>query len=724
MSVRAQTTKMEFAPGFVADDTPLAAEGGYVDGNLIRFRRGRAEVWGGWEKLTESRFEGVARGGAAWANLDGEARLAFGTSTKLYGYWNKTGTAALYDITPPVDIKRLVANPFTPVSVGSAAATVSQPAHGYSDGDQVFFSGTLTSINGYRTISNVTTDTYRITADSVFASTTPTGSVGDANPVVEYRAQPGNADAPGLRTWSVDNFGESLVALPNGGGLFIGNLGNAVAEALSNGSFTGGLTDWAVSNGTSWTGASNQARITTTSGGGAVSKTGNLSQNISDEVVAGRVYRLFFDYGVYQETGSAFTSASIGVSVNDANDSLIEIVSDINMSAATAAMISYSVTFVMPADPKDIVFSGAVSTPSAAAASLRLDNVSLQEVPVAYVEQAPETAQSMFVDPNRIVVLCGTVEADGDYNPMLVRWSDQENVRAWVPDTDNLAGEYPLAKGGRIVAGMATRQQNLIFTDSSLYSMIFTGSADDVFSFNLLGTGCGLIASHAVAEYNGIAFWMANDKNFYIFQGGVPQTIDCPDRDYVFDALNTDHREKICCGVNSAFNEVVWFYPRGEETECSHYVAFNWVEKHWAFGELGRTTWLPSGVFDKPIGFSPDRYIFSHESGTQADGARIPWSLTTSYFDIEDGGNILSILRYIPDFERQIGNIKISFNYRYRPNGEEINFGPYVVTPATLDVPLRHSGRQAQIKWEGADNSEFVRFGIQALDVIKTGARR
>jgi hypothetical protein len=723
MSGRAQTTKMEFAPGFVADDTPLAAEGGYVDGNLIRFRRGRAEVWGGWEKLTASQYEGIARGGATWANLDGDPRLAFGTSTKLYGYWNKTGTAALYDITPPVEIKRLVANPFTPVSVGSAVATVSHPAHGYSNGDQVFFSNTITSINGYRTISSVTTDTYRITADSVFASTTPTGSVGDANPVVEYRVQPGNVDAPGLRTWSVDNFGESLVALPNGGGLFIGNLGGAVSEVVSNGSFTVSLTGWAVSNGTSWVANTSQARIITTAGGGTVTRSGNLSQNVAAKVVAGRVYRLFFDYGVYLSSGSD-VSASIGVSINDVDDSLIEIVPAITVSAATSAMLSYSVTFVMPADAKDIVFSGSVTTPDSSAASLRLDNVSLLEIPVAHVDQAPEQANAMFVDPNRIVVLCGTVEADGDYNPMLVRWSDQENVRSWIPDTDNLAGEYPLAKGGRIVAGLATRQQNLIFTDSSLYSMIFTGSAGDVFSFDLMGTGCGLIAPHAAAEYNGIAFWMANDRNFYIFQGGVPQTIDCPDRDYVFDALNMDQQQKICCGINSAFNEVVWFYPRGEETECSHYVAFNWVEKHWVFGELARTTWLPSGVFDKPIGFSDDRYIFTHESGTKADGSRIPWSLSTSYFDIEDGGNILSILRYIPDFERQIGNIKISFNYRYRPNGEEINFGPYTITPATLDVPVRHSGRQAQIKWEGADNSEFARFGIQALDVIKTGARR
>lgn len=712
------TRKVEFKPGVIADSSELASEGGYVSANNVRWRRGYAQTIGGWEKLTPSTFTGIVRGGKAWADLDGNALLAFGTQSKFYGY---VGTSLL-DITPKLVQARLGPNPLASVA-GSKTITVTFPGHGFTVGNTFQILRAATSGFEQFTVSAVLSPSKFQYQHHVAATLTEDfGSRDGVNPYIVANLPAGPVDAaPGVapRVWSVDNYGEMIVALPSAGKLYAGFVESSYPELIIKGDFTGVTDEWAVSNSTSWKFDANSARISLSELGSA---SGNLSQNIRGRVLGGRHYVLAFDFDAATTVGS--DSLELKAAIN-AGDPAAEVV----ILDTITGKVSYPriiVPFVCPANPVDLVIYGKFTRGGASGETryMEVDNVSITEVPISPIDQAPGYSNAMFVDPNRIVVLLGTIEADGDYNPMLVRWSAQENMREWIPDADNLAGEYPLAKGGRIVGGLPTRQQSLIWTDESLYSMQFTGSAADPFSFRLMGSSGGLIARHAAAEQNGIAFWMSNDGNFYIFQGAIPQTIDCPLRDYVFDNLNKAQQAKIYAGINPAFNEVWWFYPRGANTECSHYVSYNWVEQQWSHGEMARTTWLPNGIFANPIAFGTNGYIYKQEFGNKADGATMSWSLETGYTDIEDGDRLLAVREYRCDHAYQAGDIKISFLFKNDALGNEFTEGPHVVPPEKKRVLFRRMARQMKIRWENGTDSEGWRDGVKNIVVQQTGARR
>lgn len=712
------TLKLEFKPGMIADSSELASEGGYVSANNVRWRRGYAQTIGGWETLTASTFTGIARGGKTWSDLDGNPILAFGTQAKLYAYIG----GALVDVTPNKAEARLGTDPFHSVD-GSDQVTVTYPGHGLIAGDAYWTDITGEPILYDDTVLSVlSTSQFLVWYGGTATKTEDFGSARGLNPYIVAPLDGGPLDAiSGVqpRIWSIDNFGEMLVAVPSGGKLYAGYIRSNYPEIVRNGSFTSVTDEWAVSNDTSWKFSGGAARIERSSSG---TSSGNLSQNVQGRLIAGHSYRLTFKY---INTAVAPGAQKLRVALNCGDPPAeIDILPQTMMEAENGAGMTIVVPFVCPSRPVDLVIYGEVTTYGAITSGMRIDDVSIFEIPVAPVDQAPGYSNAMFVDPNRIVVLLGTIEADGDYNPMLVRWSGQENIRQWVPDDDNLAGEYPLSKGGRVVGGLPTRQQNLIWTDEALYSMQFTGSAGDVFAFRLLGTGCGLIAQHAAAEQNGVAFWMGSDENFYIFQGAVPQIIDCPVRNYVFDNLNAAQKAKIYAGINSAFSEVWWFYPRGENAECSHYVSYNWIEQQWSHGDVARTTWLPVGIFSSPIAFATTGYIYKHESGNKADGAAIQWSLETGYTDIEDGDKLLAICEYRCDHAYQTGDIKISYTFKLDALGAATTEGPHTVSATTKRVQFRRMGRQVKVKWQNGDNCEGWRDGVKNVVVKKTGAKR
>lgn len=704
------TMKLEFKPGVIADSSELSSEGGYVTANNVRWRRGYAQTIGGWERYSDTTFTGVVRGADAWATLDGSPRLAYGTQDHLYA-----GTTPR-DITPKLTEVLLGANPFSQVS-GSKIVTVTHPGHGLRVGNSVTFvtEGTNVRTETVTGVIDVNHYTYEL---SVAASSTKVfGGAGIAQAKEDfsraYASLPtGVLDASASpftlpTTWSIDNFGEQIVALRDGDTLCAGYILDADPEELIvNGGFATD-SDWA--KGSFWTIAAGVAKRSA----GAAS---NLSQNLSGKVKPGHTYRLTFN-SKRLATGDSPTMA-VSLYCGDPL-AMVDIFPGYYPQNTTNP--GYSVVFVAPAGPiSDIVFRGNGSTGS----GQTIDNVSLKEVEAAPLSSAPTYANSMFVDPNRFVVLLGTTEADGDFNPMLVRWCAQENLREWVPDSDNLAGEYPLTVGGRIIAGLPTRQQNLIWTDAALYSMQFTGSSDTVFSFDMLASGCGLMARFAMAEINGTAFWMAADGNFYIFQGAIPQIIDCPVRDDVFGNINEAQQSKVYAGINSKFSEICWFYPRGENTDCSHYVAYNWVENYWTQGEMARTTWIQSGIFPNPIAFCPNCYVYKQEYGTKANGSILPWSLETGYTDIEDGDKLLAISEYRCDHAYQTGSMKISFDFKNDAIGSIMKEGPHIVTPTTKRVRFRRMARQMKIRWENGTDSEGFRDGVKNVVVQKTGARR
>lgn len=237
-----------------------------------------------------------------------------------------------------------------------------------------------------------------------------------------------------------------------------------------------------------------------------------------------------------------------------------------------------------------------------------------------------------------------------DFDPLLVRWSDQENPYQWVPDVTNQTGEQRLARGSQIVTGQLTRQETLIWTDTSLYSMQYT-SPPNVFSFTLLIDNISIMSPQSATTANNVTYWMGVDK-FYIYNGRV-ETLKCSVWKKVFSDLNKDQAYQVISGTNERFNEVWWFYCSADSTAIDSYVVYNYAEDIWYFGNLARTAWLDSPLRANPMAATYNSKIVYHEIGTDNAEFTTPTAIsshiTTSDFDIDDGERMNFVWRILPD---------------------------------------------------------------------------
>lgn len=713
-------TKTEFKPGVVKDESALAAEGGYIGSDKMRGWRGRMQTLGGWQLQSTEPFPGIARGAHDWADGDGNPLLAWGTATGLYALVG----GAQVDITPFL-AQGVLTNPFSTVN-GSPVVTVNHPLHGFATGNTITFTnasplGGLT-LNGTYAVAVKDQNAYTITAGSNATATITSGATG----TVDYTAPlpAGNVDGLAIgygsdpygtgpygatfvtdfapRIWSLDNFGENLVANPRGLGLFEWQPSFQAVELVLNGGFD---TDTGWAKGTGWT----------ISGGAANAVAGSasqLNQNLANLIEGGKTYRIVFT--VTRTAGTVKLQANAGAGT----PALIDLK---QASTPITQSGTYSRTFVAPASLQDIAFS------KDAAFAGSIDLVSIKIETRAYrIDEAPRNIDFIFVDPNRFLIAMATQETDGDFNPLLVRWCSQENLRDWIADDDNTAGEIALSSGGRALSGLASREQNLLFTDNALFAMTFAGDAGSVFNIKLLGTGCGIIGRNAATEHNGIAFWMSR-SGFYIFQGAIPQKIDCPNERFIFDGVPELQTEKIYAGINGQYSEVWFLIPDmrdGAGMECSRVVAFNFIEQHWVDHTFDYSAWLAAGIFANPIAFSARGLIFQHEIGHTANGNPLTGYLETAYFDIEDGDHLMNILRIVPDFKDQLGAVSFTLFGKPFPNGPEWVWGPYAAAPNTQKIDLRKTARQIKVRFDFAAAPSFVRVGALRLGVEKSGALR
>lgn len=791
--------KLEYKPGVNLDDTPLSAEGGFVGADKVRFVRGKAQTIGGWDAATASTFTGIARGGHAWSDNIGRRWLAFGTATNLYVF----GGGALTDITPAHSTSVLI-NSFTTTS-GSPSVSVRHVDHGFLTGQVITFTNQATPVGGL-TLSGAYTatvsdkDTYTVTAGSNATSSVAGGggnvdfSAAFMPGLVNGLGEPGGYGSGGYseggyggtvtsaatqpRTWSLDNWGENLLALPRGGALYEFQPATSYPELLTTGDFATS-TGWTL--GTGWTIGAGVAT--------AAAAAGNNDLSHAVKMTAGKMYRVVFTVtmgaagttalaaGAFATTngsstvtmtanahgmvvGDVFTVAGatavatvtmngtwVVASVVDANNVTFVAASAANAAttggggAATVSSPRLTVktdTGTLGAASNSIQAAGTYSRPFRApvnSASIvftknrhfagTIDNVSISLASTAYrVIEAPSQSDAMFVDPHRLVVLVGTSLFGDVYNPMTIRWSDRENLQEWTPTPSNLAGDYLLSVGGRAINGLATRQQNLLWTDTALYTMRFNGDPSTVFLFDLAGTGCGLAGALAAAEHNGTAFWLSKD-NFFVFQGSAPQVIPSALRRDMFENIADGQRDKIHAGIDAGFSEVWWLYPDARDgTECSRYVAFNFDENHWVPGTFARSTWVDPGVFEFPILLGTDGYIYFHEKGNTASGGVFTWELESAYADIEDGQNLTMIRRIVPDFEGQLGPVNIDVQLKSFPNAPERVHGSYEAAPNTQKIDLRATGRQVAFRFYGTSSPAFMRLGSIAVDVQRSGATR
>ncbi len=342
------------------------------------------------------------------------------------------------------------------------------------------------------------------------------------------------------------------------------------------------------------------------------------------------------------------------------------------------------------------------------------------------VANAPDQITSFFVSPERVVVLLGTKEFGGDFNPMLVRWSDQGDNTQWTPSSFNIAGEFPLSAGSQLVAGLVTRGQNLVWSDDALYTMQFTGDINSIFVLRIAGRG-GLIGPYAKAASDSAVYWVSRD-NFYTFTGQIPQVMPSTVRSYVFENLYLGKEDRIHVGWNTAFQEPWFFYPDAADDtgECSRYAMMS-PEGHWSIGTYNLTAWVRAGVFPYPIAFSSDYRIAYHEVPDAGAGSDpLDAFIESGFIDVGDGDTLYVIKRIVPDFHEQKTNVSMTFKTKLWPNGSITTRGPYVATPTTRKLDMRTKAREFAVRLEssGAPGAASWGLGAIAFDAQPSGEKR
>jgi hypothetical protein len=254
-------------------------------------------------------------------------------------------------------------------------------------------------------------------------------------------------------------------------------------------------------------------------------------------------------------------------------------------------------------------------------------------------------------DTSRFILAFGVNDYGSSVqDPMLIRWSNQDDPFNWTPDATNQAGSIRLSNGSEIITALQTRQEILVWTDAALYSLQYLGPPN-VWQTQLLGDNISIMSPNSVSLASGIVYWMGTDK-FYAYDGRV-QTLNCDVRRYVFSDFNQAQAAQVFAGTNEGFNEVWWFYCAAGETEVDRYVVYNYVEKIWYYGTMGRTAWLDSGIRDFPLAATYTRNLVDHESGINDNetGTTLPIAanISSSEFDIGDGHNFGFVWRVLPD---------------------------------------------------------------------------
>ena len=347
-------------------------------------------------------------------------------------------------------------------------------------------------------------------------------------------------------------------------------------------------------------------------------------------------------------------------------------------------------------------------------------------------------------DTSRFVIAFGCNDyGSATLDPLLVRWSDQEDYKVWTPSATNQAGSYRLSIGSSIVAELQSRQEILIWTDAALYSMQYLGPPY-VWGFNILADNVSIVAPNAAATAANITYWMGRDK-FYMYSGRV-ETLYCPLRQYIFGDINLDQAYQFFASTNEAFNEIWFFYCSANSNTIDRYVIYNHLEKIWSYGNMARTAWIDTPLRDNPTAAGYGGQLIYHEDGVD-DGTTNPPSPIVSYiqsadFNIGDGHNYGFAWRMLPDITfdgSTVNNPSVTFTLRPRQNPGS-NYGTadtptvtsaqnyqgqrnYTVQEFTQIVYTRVRGRQMAFKVSSDALGVQWQLGVPALDVRPDGRR-
>ena len=350
--------------------------------------------------------------------------------------------------------------------------------------------------------------------------------------------------------------------------------------------------------------------------------------------------------------------------------------------------------------------------------------------------------QVIVSDIDRHVIVLGAdpivgSSRSGSIDPLLIAFSDQESVTNWEPTATNTAGSLRLSSGSQIVGGLRSRQEILIWTDTSLYSMQFIG-APFTFGLNLVNENVGLISPSGMINAPDGVYWMARD-GFYTYSGSVKRLV-CSVLNYVLDDINTTQSFKTLAFTNREFNEVGWFYCSSSSEEIDRYVTYNYLEGAWSIGNLSRTAWIDDGVFEKPRATGKDSdgdgYVYIHESTDDDDGSPMDnVFIESGDIDIEEGNQLGFVSRIIPDVKffgtaPTDGQINFVLKTRNFPGESLTTNSTNNITSTTQQAFTRARGRQLVLRVESDDDAATGsrtgfkwRLGANRID-IRTDGRR
>jgi hypothetical protein len=612
--------KLQLRPGVNREGTTLANEGGWFECDKIRFRSGYPQKIGGWTPISSNTYVGVARSLWNWVTLRGYNLLGVGTNLKYY-----VESGGVYNDITPIRATDILTNPFTTIN-GSAVVTVTDAAHGAINGSYVTFSGASTvaglNLNNEYVIFNVDTNSYQITAATAAnASTTGGGTVTAA-----YQINIGLATFGYLTGWGAGLWG----------GFVYGTAQTKLSLALNTSNTTiavNSTTGFANATGTLMLGNS---ELTTYTGNTSTSFTGatrGFSGTIATAFPANTaVYNAatFTGWGQSAAYGIAqqpriWSETNYGeyLIINPRGGALYLWVPDYS----TSGNLQFADRAVLLSPGSSGIYQTSNNCPSVC----------------NFV---------MVSDASRFVLTFGV----NDYNetiqdPMLIRWSAQEDYQTWTPAITNQAGSFRLSSGSTIVTAQQTRQEILVFTDAALFSMQYLGPPF-VWGFNILSDNISIVGPNAVATANNLTYWMGVDK-FYVYTGRV-ETLPCSLRQYVFGDINLQQSYQFFAGTNEGFSEIWWFYCSSTSSVIDRYVIYNYLDQVWYYGNLGRTAWSDSPLRDFPMGATYSQTVVFHESGTnniEVNGTTLPITsfIQSSDFDIGDGHNFGFVWRMIPD---------------------------------------------------------------------------
>jgi len=715
--------KLQFRPGINRETTSYTNEGGWFDMDKVRFRFGYPEKIGGWVKESSNSFLGTARALHPWVALDGTNYLGVGTNLK---YFINEGTQ-YYDITPI----RLTA------TAGDAVfATGADTIDGILaiDAESVL----LDSVTGFPVSGLIKIGTEEMTYAAI-STKTLTGLTRGVNGTAKAQHADGAAVTCSTITVTESNHG----ALNNDFVTFSGaaTLGGLITAAVLNQEYeiTSIVSDDAFQIEART--VSTIASITTTeglnptfvfcnasdsgNGGSAVVAAYQINTGL-DTTISGNGWGA----GAWGGKGAGGTSGTTG-NISGWGDG-----ADLTASGQTLRIWSHD-NF-----GEDLVINvrdgGLFYWDRSTALGVNARSVSLSSLTGA--NKVPTVAKQVMVsDKDRHVIAfgCDPETAEGTQDPLLIRFSDQENIVQWQSLVTNTAGDLRIGSGSKIITAIETRQQILVFTDVSLHAMQFLGPPF-TFGINSISEGITIAGPLAAIAVEDNVFWMGAQE-FYVYGGSV-QRLPCSVRDYVFSNINTDQLEKVTAGVNSAFAEVTWFYPSASSAENDSYVTYNYEQKIWYYGTLSRTVWLDRGVNSDPLAAGADHYLYLHEIGFD-DGSTEPATAIASYIessqmDLGEGEQFAFMRRLIPDMTfrnstADAPSATMTLKVRNFPGGNYLDSDASSVAK-TASVPVEQFTEQVFVRLRGrsfafriqSDNTGVAwRLGSPRVDIRPDGRR-